>query len=428
MQTMLEPTPARILSELRVMYVEDDIGVQSEMSAYLRRRFPNIQVAENGEQGLATFERLHPDVVVTDISMPGMNGLEMARRIRIQDDGVPIIFVSAHDDFEYLSEAIQLGIKRYITKPTDPEELARLILLHGENAVCRKRAEGEMRFAKFILDAQPNFVVSTSDTNIEYINRTLRHHLDRLSEERGAPVHLEEAVSRFNGEAYRPGDGESWWRRIAEGPGDSENVVSLRDGWDEESDSPFVVSHSSSPELGKHIFSFAKIARLDSERKALKKLALTDTLTGIPNRLCFERSLKYEIKRARLSGSRLSMLIFDVDHFKQINDEQGHAVGDRCLIEIVRRVCGVIRRSDLLARWGGDEFVLLAPGANAGEIRALGEKLRAVIAAGVPEVGDVTGSFGCATLRESDAAEDLFARADAALYRAKDLGRNRVIL
>ncbi|MGA2189558.1 MAG: diguanylate cyclase [Steroidobacteraceae bacterium] len=159
----------------------------------------------------------------------------------------------------------------------------------------------------------------------------------------------------------------------------------------------------------------------------LQKKATTDPLTGVLNRFAFDEMLGREIADAKRHKTPISLLIYDIDHFKTVNDRHGHAVGDSILVEISRLVSTHLRLSDRLARWGGEEFVVLAPGCDRVAASQTAERLRALIFQTTFErVGAVTASFGVAQYAHGDTADALFARADAALYRAKDCGRNRV--
>lgn len=161
----------------------------------------------------------------------------------------------------------------------------------------------------------------------------------------------------------------------------------------------------------------------------LQKLATTDPLTGVWNRRHFEDAVQREITRSQRYGEPLSLLLFDIDHFKAINDRCGHLTGDRVLVELARRVRTDLRSEDWLARWGGEEFVVLMPHCRASEGLKLAQKLRLLVAERCfDEVGAVTISVGAAELQRHEALDLWFKRVDEALYRAKDEGRNRVVL
>ena len=172
-----------------------------------------------------------------------------------------------------------------------------------------------------------------------------------------------------------------------------------------------------------------RTAELSAANQELTRLAATDALTGLYNRRHFQETLEVEIARARRYGNPLSLIMFDVDHFKAINDRHGHQAGDRVLVELAARVRDQLRVSDRLARWGGEEFMLMLPQGDQGAARYLAEKLRRLIAS-TPfgEVGQVTSSFGAAEYAPGESEDAFLRRLDGALYAAKTAGRNRVHL
>lgn len=166
--------------------------------------------------------------------------------------------------------------------------------------------------------------------------------------------------------------------------------------------------------------------RVKTEER-LKQLATTDTLTGICNRRHFDEELEHEINRAARHSSPLSLILFDVDHFKRVNDTFGHQTGDQVLAQLAGAVGGSIRTTDLFARWGGEEFIVLMPGSDLNAAHLLAEKLRmALEKQPFSDVGQVTCSFGVAEYAPGDDMDALMKKADRCLYQAKASGRNRV--
>jgi diguanylate cyclase (GGDEF)-like protein/PAS domain S-box-containing protein len=166
-----------------------------------------------------------------------------------------------------------------------------------------------------------------------------------------------------------------------------------------------------------------------SANAVLHGQATTDPLTGVSNRRHFEQALAAQISRTRSYGEPLSLLIVDLDEFKIINDRFGHQVGDRVIVELARLLKASVRKADLLARWGGDEFVVMLPHTGPDEALQLAEQLRLSVSVHVfPVVPKLTGSFGLAVLQAEETAEQFFARVDHMLYAAKAAGRNRVKL
>jgi diguanylate cyclase (GGDEF)-like protein len=172
-----------------------------------------------------------------------------------------------------------------------------------------------------------------------------------------------------------------------------------------------------------------RTAELRDLNLELNRLATTDSLTGAWNRRYFEQAADLEIARADRYGEPLALLMFDIDHFKLLNDTHGHPVGDRVLVELVQRVRPRLRTTDVLARWGGEEFVVLLPHCGREDAVKLAEKLRHLIATEpFPPAGPLTASFGVADFQAGETLDTWLKRVDDALYAAKAAGRNWVSL
>ncbi|MBV1869449.1 MAG: GGDEF domain-containing protein [Gammaproteobacteria bacterium] len=177
-------------------------------------------------------------------------------------------------------------------------------------------------------------------------------------------------------------------------------------------------------------------ANLNKNNIHLEGLAKTDALTGIGNRRCFDIGLEEEWNRAMRKGGAISLLLLDIDYFKQYNDIYGHQAGDECLIHIAEMLAGKIRRaSDTLARYGGEEFALVLPELGPNELQRYAERVCKTMEQqqwahkGSKVASVVTCSVGAAswTLRPQDKLDDFILAADQALYKAKQTGRNRVV-
>lgn len=182
---------------------------------------------------------------------------------------------------------------------------------------------------------------------------------------------------------------------------------------------------------------YARVASAERDRaealareEEAQRLANTDALTGLGNRRAAMVALDRAIMAARQSGDALGLILFDIDHFKRVNDTHGHAVGDRVLAEVGRITSRNARSGQFPARVGGEEFMLIMTGVPEPAVAGAAERLRLAIEAGtsMAPVPGVTVSIGRAMLAQGDTSLTLFARADAALYAAKRGGRNRVAL
>jgi len=171
----------------------------------------------------------------------------------------------------------------------------------------------------------------------------------------------------------------------------------------------------------------AFLLNIKTRSEKFKILSETDPLTGIYNKGKFNQVLEEELKKVKRYGRPLGVILFDIDHFKKINDTYGHQVGDYVLKTIAKLVKENIRDTDTFARWGGEEFVILAPETDLNGLKTLAEKLRKIIENHDFEpVKKVTSSFGITEAVPEDTTDTVIKRADEALYLAKERGRNRV--
>ena len=170
------------------------------------------------------------------------------------------------------------------------------------------------------------------------------------------------------------------------------------------------------------------LARIKLLHQQMSLMAYTDPLTNIYNRLHFGHFLDAEIDRVKRYGGTFSIIFFDLDRFKEVNDEYGHLVGDEVLKRVVEIVEKANRNADIFARYGGEEFIILAPSTDIAGARVHAERLRNDIEHHrFSEISHLTCSFGVAEYKpDADDVTSLFKRADTALYNAKKLGRNRV--
>lgn len=177
-----------------------------------------------------------------------------------------------------------------------------------------------------------------------------------------------------------------------------------------------------------YLFSMTDITKINIEKISTEKKAYYDTLTKVYNRNKFNEFFEIEINRVKRYGNTASLVILDLDHFKHFNDTYGHLVGDKVLVKLAETISANIRKTDLFARWGGEEFVLLLPETDLDNAKIMCEKLRhKVEMIECDETERITASFGVTQLHQEDTLKTALDRADRALYEAKKAGRNRVV-
>jgi len=163
--------------------------------------------------------------------------------------------------------------------------------------------------------------------------------------------------------------------------------------------------------------------------KELKNLSITDKLTGLYNRSKLDESLEYEIKYSKRYHEKFGLIMLDIDYFKDVNDTYGHQVGDIVLIEFANILKLNIRETDVIGRWGGEEFIIICPKSDLNGIKILTENIRKNIESfEFSEVQHKTASFGITVFQNNDTFSDMLKRVDDALYEAKESGRNKVCI
>ncbi len=192
----------------------------------------------------------------------------------------------------------------------------------------------------------------------------------------------------------------------------------------------FWLNHVITPDFddNRNIVGFTSISHDITDKKEIERLSVTDTLTGLNNRRRLDDLFSQEYDRFNRYKRHFSMILLDIDHFKQVNDKYGHKIGDKVLIEMGEVLASNVRKNDLVGRWGGEEFLLICPETTIDGAIKLAEKIRQLIEkTEFTEVRKVTASFGVTVAVKGDSDENMFIRADNALYKAKSNGRNCVV-
>ncbi len=278
--------------------------------------------------------------------------------------------------------------------------------------------------AKLVRNSSDLMAVANAAGFYVYLN-------DRWSEVLGWSV--EELTSRPWIDFVHPDDiGPS--KVAAELPPSGEAVIDFENRQRTKSGTYRWIQWRSTPLLedGYIYFTGRDITHNKAKEDHLRVLATTDGLTGLFNRNYFDERFQQEMKRARRYQRPLSLVMFDLDHFKKVNDRFGHGTGDELLRQVAESAAGQLRETDVLARYGGEEFVVLLPELTYGEALGVAEKLRVGIGSCRLDVGDdvliCTASFGVSSLLPEDKDfRNILDRADKGLYQAKAKGRNRVI-
>lgn len=293
-----------------------------------------------------------------------------------------------------------------------------------QNITQRKKTEAELTRLAAILEQTPDFVATaTPDGRVLYFNRAARRLLGVSEREDVAKIRIQDTHPEW---ACKIVLEEGIPTASVEGTWEGETAFLSRDGR-EILVSQVILAHKG---MEGKIEYFSTIARDISEQKAqavkIEQLAFYDSLTGLPNRALFLDRLQQALESGKRHGQRLALLFLDLDRFKEINDTQGHAIGDRVLVEAARRFQATVRREETLARLGGDEFVVIAMGADQSAAALIAERLQKTLSEPLAINGRgfaLKVSIGIAVFPEDGRTpEELLKHADIAMYRAKISG------
>ena len=402
-----DPTP--------ILCVEDDASSRALMVRILEKRFSQVLKAGNGAEGLEIFNRYRPPLVITDIHMPGMSGIDMARAIKAEAPATHIIITTAHGDSEAILSAIDVGVIDYVIKPVAAERLSSAIdkcfqVMTLEQALLHSKSMTES-ILESIGDA---FFALDKEWCFTYLNRR-------------AEDHFQLPRTRLLGTSYREllPDSEETHQAFTDVMRTQEKRV----------------FEQFAPDLGRwfdvSIFpldgGLSVYLRDITERKKhedkIEFLAFYDKLTELPNRILLQDRLSRAILRCKRNGQRGAVLFLDLDRFKNINDSLGHEAGDHVLQEVAKRLRSCLRDSDTVARLGGDEFIILLEGFDHPDnIHSVTHRLLLSLAEDIPHEGyllSVTGSIGISFFpADGETVEDLLKASDTAMYHGKSRGRN----
>jgi len=318
------------IRKLNILYVEDNEDTRIIVGDLLELFSDNIVIAKNGIEGIEKFNCEDFDIVISDIKMPKMNGVEMARIIKKQAPNTPIIMTTAYQESEYLLDCIKYSVDGYLLKPIDINKLEEILLKVAEKLYCDWKNE-------------------------EY------------------EVHLEELVK-------------------------------------------------------------ARTLELELAQDALVEMANKDPMTGLYNRRYFNEISSTLLQLSKRNSKPFSILMMDIDRFKVINDNYGHLIGDEVIKNLANIFINDTRETDIVVRFGGEEFIILLPDTNitgagkiAKKIKQHAEDSEILTADGTTVKCTISiGIASCDCANDID-IDDLVHRSDVALYDAKKSGRNKVV-
>ena len=465
---------------MKILVIDDDHNHRRLLADTLSVHGYEVVSAEDGEEGFRKIREERPALVITDVLMSGMDGFQLLREIR-RDNGLrdmPVIFYTGtYLDQEDQDLAREIGVSRYLLKPTLPSEIVKVVRdvleekKRNKPAGPSSAALEEPVFLKLYNERLVN-KLKIKNVEIERARIFLAHIMEGIGDgvvvigRDHAVVQVNSAAAVSIGIQKSEIIGRKCYELIhrRSSPCQAPDIVCPLPAVLETGETTTVL-HTHLDSAGNELYieitaspvkdsdgrTFGMVEtyrnimekkiddelvnlvqKLNETQMHLRLMSITDELTGLRNRRYIMERLEEEFQRARRSGRPLSLMMLDIDHFKQVNDVNGHLFGDIVLKVVSMRIKSHLRRHDLVGRVGGEEFLVVSPDSGLDDTIMVAERVRKVvndeaICDGVRAVS-VALSAGVTMMRENDTSVDmLFSRADTALYKAKAEGRNRVV-
>lgn len=456
----------------RILVVDDVATNRVVLRSKLTAAYYDVREAGSGEEALLMAALEEPDLVLLDVMMPGLDGFEVCRRLKSDPATmhVPVIIVTALADPQDRVDGLEAGADDFLTKPFDDialfarvSSLTRMKMMIDELRLRDETSRdlGQEDAASFMSAAPPSgteiLVVSDDTALVATLQSTLRDALRCRVQHCADEAAMRALMANNDFDAFllddRPagsGHGADALRLCAvlrtrpetrqaavlvivgEGRSDRANVA-LDIGA-----SDYVLQPIDTAELTARMRSQLRRKRYSDQLRSNMRdsmvQAVTDHMTGVYNRRYAAGHLENLLARKAESGAPLAAMMLDLDRFKSINDRFGHPAGDRVIREFARRLVASCRPADLVARMGGEEFLVVMPDISPELAARVAERVRAAVEEpdfSISDEGDtlgVTVSIGLAIHEQDESADELIRRADLALYDSKNAGRNRVTL
>ncbi|MEP6342811.1 MAG: PleD family two-component system response regulator [Maricaulaceae bacterium] len=442
----------------RILIVDDLVPNLRLLEVKLVAEYYDVVSATNGLDAIDIAKTEKLDLILLDAMMPDMDGFEVCRRLKSDPNlaHIPVIMLTALEESRTRVRGLEAGADDFITKPIND-----LILM------ARVRAQLRLKMITDQLLSHTGYSIANSQSVLEQIGaQQARLLIVEDSERRAAKLSVPfegrhiirtESDPRVAIQAAKAGTDLVIVSLVSNGFDGLRVCASLR--FDEKTkDLPILALGDLQDEsrliraydLGVNDLLLRPIeaeeiqARVNSQLRrkfftdSLREnfnenleMVISDPLTGLGNRRYFDRQIATLFELLENEGEAFSIMVFDIDHFKRVNDILGHDMGDTILKEVAARLVSNMRAMDIVSRYGGEEFIIAMPKTKCQDALHAAERVRGLVG-GTPVYVDgqahiITTSVGVAEVQPGEKLRDVFKRADAALYKAKQMGRNKVM-
>ena len=416
---------------VRILYMEDDAGLARILQKSMQRLGYVIDLAANGEEGLAMVDGTEYDTVLVDYNMPVCGGMDVLRTLAAREKYPPVIMVTGNGNEKVAVEALKLGATDYLVKDVDmgylellplvvDQVLQKQQLINEREQMLAAMQESEGRYRKLV-ELSPDGIVICSHGRFVFINPAGVTLL-------GAPG-AQDLLGMSIIDFVHPDFRDIFKAQMRQLEDSGHNVPWIEERFIRFDMADIDVEVSGVPftfrgEPAVQII-FRDITERTLAKRRLEQMAHYDTLTTLPNRALFFDRLSAMLEQGKRYGICFALLYLDLDRFKQVNDTHGHDIGDLLLKQVSERLSGSLRKSDTVARMGGDEFTIILSRINEREDAAVvARKIIYVLSTPFDLQGtrcSIGVSVGIAVFPDDGGdTETLLKNADTAMYLAKE--------
>lgn len=404
----------------KIIIIDDSILNIKIIEKYLDNSYLELFSCTNSEEAIQLIKKVNPDLILMDLYMPNRNGFDLVKELKKEPKTsiIPVIFITSSQNSEDTKQAYELGIIDYIRKPIVKEELISKVhnyLFHIEE---KKILE---RYIK-IIDEYVLSIVTDVNFIILYISKAFCDKINLQKEEIYGSNLKDLTLHKKNDKIWgnlafalknNKWQGKLLFKRKNEEPFWAETHIET------------IFDNYQNP-IGFQILCFDI-----TEKLKLQELAIRDPLTKIYNRNKIIEFIDYEIQKSKRYFTNFSLMMIDIDDFKNINDTFGHNFGDVVLVEFTKIISKTVRKIDLIGRWGGEEFLIVLPQTNLKNSIKVAERLKNNFEKHIVTHNGIsiplnTSSFGITEYKKNDTLNSLMERVDLSLYNSKKNGKNKI--
>ncbi len=390
-----------------ILYAEDEDITRANVAKSLEMECENVIQARDGQEAYELYVKYMPDMIITDIEMPKMDGLELIEKIRTKDTYIPIIVISAYSDKKKLFSAIRLNIVDYIVKPVSRASFREVLKIGFDKIKQNKKidiaAYDKLSEAVLIFDNQ-NTIVACNEATIKMFGYDFKDDMLGFSAySLVSSLHKHKIDEANQNDIY------------------VNNEIYLT-----KKDSTIFMAKTQS-----------KFSAIDSRKVRIVsvidlsetiKYHILDHLTSLPTRKTLELDFTNLMQTCKVKKESACAIFVDIDNFKTINDSLGHQFGDRVIKCIANILIIGVRKSDIVVRWGGDEFLILLFDTPLFQAKKVALSLRKEVnKLSIDGYNNFTCSFGLDAIKTKDTLAKVTSRIDEALFEAKRVSKNCVI-